>query len=128
MTMNPTRPDDNNLNDGLLDELDSLKVILRSKNHSRDLSPQTEDPLISASGKSIPVLQDAINASIPQGETLDLIAEINQLGKTQNQSETELEAMVDQILDKKADDIRQQLKHSILKELQQHLKDNYPSQ
>lgn len=128
MTMNPTRPDDNNLNDGLLDELDSLKVILRSKNHSRDLSPQTEDPLISASGKSIPVLQDAINASIPQGETLDLIAEINQLGKTQNQSETELEAMVDQILDKKVDDIRQQLKHSILKELQQHLKDNYPSQ
>ncbi len=128
MTMNPARPDDNNLNDGLLDELDSLKVILRSKSHSRDLSLQTEDPLISATSNSIPVLQDAINASIPQGETLDLIAEINQLGKTQNQSETELEAMVDRILDRKVDDIRQQLKHSILKELQQHLKDNYPSQ
>lgn len=126
--MVPTQSDDNSLNDGLLDELDSLKVILQNKNDSGSFSAQSMDSLSSTDSKSIPVLQDAINASVPQGETLDLIEEINQLGKMQGQSETELEALVERILDQKVDEVRQQLKHSILKELQQYLKDNYPSQ
>ena len=126
--MVPTQSDDNSLNDGLLDELDSLKVILQNKNNSGSFSAQSMDSLSSTDSKSIPVLQDAINASVPQGETLDLIEEINQLGKMQGQSETELEALVERILDQKVDEVRQQLKHSILKELQQYLKDNYPSQ
>ena len=123
--MDPTQKNGHVLNDRLLDELNSLKGILQAE----DPVAQTQDATITAAdGKPIPVLEDAVEANVPLGENLDLIAEINKHADCHSQNEDELEGVVDRILEQKISTLRQQLKQSILQELKQHLNNNYPAQ